>query len=334
MREIEAFLAVAEELHFGRAAQRLHLTTASISQAIRTLERRVGAPLFERTSRSVALTAVGAEFLARVRPAHEQLTEALREAQRATRLRYRDPLRAGFTSTLPPELPQRIIKAFTDQVPDCQLIRLDPPASDFLRWFEAGRFDVDVYVGWAPQPPPQREPQPQPQPDTAPSPLPDWVAMGPVLFRAPRVAVMSTRHPLANRPAVDIEELADHDIMRLWGFAPFADAWTPPRTPSGRPVRRLQQSRAFYAEDVPDLLHDGTLILLSGDPGARVFTESPGIVAVPVSGLPPLVCTVLWEKSNPSPWVKAFAAAAAAEYDTDYDTGYDAEYTPDGPRLE
>jgi DNA-binding transcriptional LysR family regulator len=310
MREIEAFLAVAEELHFGRAALRLHVSTGSISQTIRTLERRVGAPLFERTSRQVRLTSVGAEFLARLRPAHEQLTEALREAQRATRLRYRDPLRAGFSSTLPPEVPSRLIKAFTDQAPDSQLIRFDHPASDFLRWFEAGQFDVDVYVGWAPHQ------------DIEPRPLPDWVATGAVLFLAPRAAIVGTRHPLASRQVIDAEELAAYDVLRPWGFPPYAEAWAPSRTPAGRPIPRVQQTRITYAEDLPDLLRDGTLVHLSIAAAARTLAVHPDLVAVSVTGLPPFVCTTMWANANENQWIDTFVAAATAEY---ADAGLDLE---------
>ncbi|GAB3874029.1 hypothetical protein GCM10027610_142150 [Dactylosporangium cerinum] len=61
--ELEAFLTLAEELHFGRTAVRLHVSTARISQAIRSLELRVGVRLFERTSRRVSLLPVGQQLL-------------------------------------------------------------------------------------------------------------------------------------------------------------------------------------------------------------------------------------------------------------------------------
>jgi DNA-binding transcriptional LysR family regulator len=61
-QEIRAFLALAEERHFGRAAQRLHVSTARVSQLIKKLERRIGVSLFERTSRKVVLTPVGQQL--------------------------------------------------------------------------------------------------------------------------------------------------------------------------------------------------------------------------------------------------------------------------------
>ena len=65
--EIEAFVTLAEELHFGRTAERLHVSTARVSQAIKRMELRVGVPLFERTSRRVELTAAGRALLGRGR---------------------------------------------------------------------------------------------------------------------------------------------------------------------------------------------------------------------------------------------------------------------------
>jgi DNA-binding transcriptional LysR family regulator len=66
LREIRTFLVLAEELHFGRTAERLRVTPSRVSQTIRTLERRVGGRLFDRTSRSVRLTPVGEQFCAAV----------------------------------------------------------------------------------------------------------------------------------------------------------------------------------------------------------------------------------------------------------------------------
>jgi DNA-binding transcriptional LysR family regulator len=67
IRQLRHFVTVADTLHFGRAAERLGMTQPPLSQSIMTLERELGAPLFARTKRSVALTPFGAEWLPRVR---------------------------------------------------------------------------------------------------------------------------------------------------------------------------------------------------------------------------------------------------------------------------
>jgi DNA-binding transcriptional LysR family regulator len=99
LRVWRQFLALAETLHFGRAAQRLHMTQPPLTQAIQQLERRLGAPLFERTRRSVALTPAGAAL---VEPARQLLLQAAALAARA-----RDAaggeigrIRLGFVSTV------------------------------------------------------------------------------------------------------------------------------------------------------------------------------------------------------------------------------------------
>jgi len=75
--ELETFLTLAEELHFGRTAERLHVSTARVSQMIKKLERRVGVPLFSRTSRRVELSAVGRRLPPRTRGSHQASPAAL-----------------------------------------------------------------------------------------------------------------------------------------------------------------------------------------------------------------------------------------------------------------
>src|SRR5829696_2625778 len=83
LREIRAFLTLAEELHYGRTAERLGLTPSRVSQMIRALEQRVGGRLFDRTSRRVCLTPLGDQFLQRAAPPYEQLRRALLDVHEA-----------------------------------------------------------------------------------------------------------------------------------------------------------------------------------------------------------------------------------------------------------
>lgn len=75
--EIECFLLLAEELHFGRTADRMRLFRARVSQLVQRLERRVGAPLFVRTSRRVALTSLGRQLRSDLEPHHRAMEAAL-----------------------------------------------------------------------------------------------------------------------------------------------------------------------------------------------------------------------------------------------------------------
>jgi DNA-binding transcriptional LysR family regulator len=81
LTHLRAFLVVAEELHFGRAADRLRVSQSRVSQLIRTLETIVGQSLFERNSRRVALTKAGEQLRSRVQPAYAELQRAVDEAR-------------------------------------------------------------------------------------------------------------------------------------------------------------------------------------------------------------------------------------------------------------
>src|SRR6516225_10194284 len=121
LREIRVFLTLAEELHFGRSAERLGITHARVSQTLRTLEARVGARLFDRTSRSVRLTPIGEELERTVGPAFAQLRRAYEETvELATGVS--GTLRLGLYAYVAggPHLMQ-IIKTFETRHPSCKV---------------------------------------------------------------------------------------------------------------------------------------------------------------------------------------------------------------------
>ena len=95
LRQIDCFLAVATELHFGKAAERLHLAQSSVSEAIRSLEHEVGGRLFIRTSRRVQLTDLGAKLRLGVEPAALVLRATLDDCKK-TALGKSNRLKLGF----------------------------------------------------------------------------------------------------------------------------------------------------------------------------------------------------------------------------------------------
>ncbi len=133
------FLCVAELNSFSAAAVRLGVSPSAISQAIRTLEQRLGAPLFNRTTRSVSLTEIGAAYLDRVGPAVRELAAASDDLDGAANrpkglLRLNVP-RAGYMIVLQP-----ILRAFLDAYPEINLeIMIDNSLVDIVgRGFDAG----------------------------------------------------------------------------------------------------------------------------------------------------------------------------------------------------
>jgi DNA-binding transcriptional LysR family regulator len=294
MREIEAFLAVADELHFGRAARRLHVSTSHISQTIRTLERRVGAPLFERTSRRVTLTRLGAQLLADFRPAHQRLVQGLAEAQHAAaRQRGHETLSVGFTSTLAPALATRLVESFERDHAGCRIARSELAAHTIMKQILSGEFGVDVVVMWMPESF-RRHPG-------------ERLRTGPAIGSAPRGALMGRRHPLASRTSIDIEELADFDLHHPGTTPEFDDGWTPPRTPAGRPVRRILSRIAASPGDMRELLGDDVIHLTIVQ--LPVAWSDPELVTVRLTGLPPAVCAPLWSATDRNPCITEFVKA-------------------------
>src|SRR5690349_8212538 len=120
LRHLRYFVAVAEELHFGRAAAKLGIQQPPLSQQIRQLEAELGLTLFVRTSRSVSLTAAGHELLDRSRRTLSRLQEDLNAVQRIGRGEV-GALNIGFAGSAMLTVLPDVIRAYRRQYPDVQL---------------------------------------------------------------------------------------------------------------------------------------------------------------------------------------------------------------------
>ena len=145
MAQVQAFLALAEELHFGRAAQRLRVSQPRVSRLIAAVERQVGAPLFERTSRRVALTPLGAQFRDELGSAYAQMQAALDHARRAAR-EAAGQIRVGCTMTVGGPALSRLAEQFCVRNPGCELTLHEVPWWDPYTALRRG--EVDVLVNW------------------------------------------------------------------------------------------------------------------------------------------------------------------------------------------
>ncbi|MGG8166422.1 LysR family transcriptional regulator [Klebsiella aerogenes] len=186
LRHLRYFVAVAEELHFGRAAARLNISQPPLSQQIQILEQQIGARLFARTNRSVSLTAAGVQFLADSRQILTQVEDA---AARAGRLHHGETgeLRIGFTSSAP------FIKAVSDTLstfrcrfPDVHIQTRETNTREQIVPLNEGALDLGL----------MRNTQ-----------LPDTLCWERVL-REPLLAMVPSDHPLARQQAVSLLELA------------------------------------------------------------------------------------------------------------------------------
>lgn len=144
MIELQAFLVAADELHFGRAAERLRVSPSRVSQLVRSLETRVGASLFERTTRRVELTPIGAHLYADLTRVYDDLHASMRRAQAAARglagkvtVGYLTHCQdAGFTG---------LVAEFQGSFPACEVVTMDVTGTDYHEALRNG--SVDVLLG-------------------------------------------------------------------------------------------------------------------------------------------------------------------------------------------
>lgn len=205
LRHLRYFIAVAEELHFGRAAQVLGISQPPLSQQIQALEHEVGARLFERTNRRVELSEAGRLFLQEARLVLAQVDKAADVARRA-QLGELGELKIGFTSSAPfnSSIPQAIF-AFRQAFPAVHLNLQEMSSTEVAE----SLVDESIQVGLM-----------------RPLPLPDSLSVV-ELMREPLVAVLNAGHPLVegSERGLHLAQLAQEPFVffpRTYGSGLYA----------------------------------------------------------------------------------------------------------------
>lgn len=145
LRQLRYFLAVADRLHFARAAESLHISQPSLSQQIRALEEELGVVLFERSKRHVALTPDGEALLPYARKLVALADDAEEEFAERSGLR-RGHVRLGATPTLGAHLLPRVIGGFFQKYPGLELIIVEEGSDRLARELDQGVIDLALLV--------------------------------------------------------------------------------------------------------------------------------------------------------------------------------------------
>src|SRR3984957_3604761 len=274
LRQIDCFLAVATELHFGKAAERLHLAHSSVSEAIRSLEHEVGGRLFIRTSRRVQLTELGAKLRLGVEPAALMLRATLRDCRKVA-LGKSNRLRIGFIGggifefTLP--FVRQLKSRFNLDVDWVELTLLDQ-----FEAVAAGKVDAAFC----------RLPVPH-----------DGLVQSAVLFEDRRKLVVPADHRLSDKTRVDPEELAleilptlpDDQQLGAWAAIHF-----PGHTPAGLPIAKgpvVTTVRECLA-----VVESGEAVVIFPGRAERYFSN-PGIRYVDID-LPPVATALVRRRAD------------------------------------
>lgn len=190
LHHLRCFVAVAEELHFGRAAQRLHMTQPPLSRQIQLLEHSLGAELFARSSRSVRLTAAGAAFLPDARRLL-RLSEAAAQHARRIAGGQAGRLRIGFTAASAYHFLPDLITALRARLPDVDLVLQEMVSGAQVEALLSGQIDAGLL-----RPPVAQAELAAMQVDVE-----------------PLLAALPARHPLARRTSLELADLEGQDFV-------------------------------------------------------------------------------------------------------------------------
>ena len=276
------FVVVAEELHFGRAAARLHIAQPSLSQQIRRLEQQLGVTLFDRTSRHVALTPAGRVLLTEGRGLLAEAERVMRVARAATSER----LTVGFYGSAASALLPRVLRAFSDHHPgvgisvrELMLGRLDDIIGGkvdvaFTR-LQSGQAEVEVEV----------------------------------VAREPRVVALPIEHPLAARESLTFFDLREESFITnpVVPTAGSPTRWLAEQRRHGLPGRVAAQ--AASVQEVLTLVATGRGISLVSASVARHYPRAD-VAYIEVTDAEPALVSLAWNPRHVRPAVEAFIRTA------------------------
>jgi DNA-binding transcriptional LysR family regulator len=287
LRHFRYFIVLAETLHFGRAADLLHMSQPPLSVQIRQLEEIVGAPLLERNRRSVRLTAAGAVFLDEARRAVRQAELAVERARDAA-MGHRGTLRIGFVSSAPFNVLPPVLRVYRERHPHVTVDLHSVGSAEQMRRVAAAELDLGLVR------------------------LPA-AATGveiEVILREPLVAVLPESHPLAGRKRITIERLVDDAFVtfprrlgpglydRIMRFC--AEAGFSPRV-----TQEVEQMHAIVG-----LVGAGLGVALV--PASMRLMAAGDVVFASIARAPMVEMGLAWRADDPSPLVASFLAVARA----------------------
>lgn len=283
LRHLRYFIAVAEELHFTKAAERLHIAQPPLSQQIQQLEAELGVKLFERkTKRQVQLTEAGKVFLQEAYQLLVQLETAVALTQRTGRGET-GQLRIGFTSLVIYDLLPLILQQFREQFLEVELVLLELTTSKQ----EQALRDSLIHVGFAHPP------------------LEDDTLSYKCIHSETLVVALSSTHSLAEKEHICVQSLLSEPLIM---FPRYLAPGLYDR------IMSLFQQRNFKPNITQEAIQMQTIIgLVSAGMGVAIIPSSlqnlqrSGVVYRPILEEVPIIETaVIWQQNNLTPIVENF----------------------------
>lgn len=286
LRDLRYFVAVAEELHFTRAAQRLFISQPALSKQIRLLEKQLRSELFARDRRSVRLTAAGEALLG---PARDLIAswDAAQQAVADATAAAGAVLRIGFSTSIGRGLLPAIQQRFTQARPNWRLQLHQVDWTDPTGGLLDGSSDLAIV--WLPVPA-----------------VDQFSHL--VLSEEPRHVALRADHPLAERREVEFTQLLDEPFLALPVEAgDMRDFWLAVEQRGGGAPRI--GATVNNAEETFEAVLSGLGVALLSAGNAEIYRR-PGIATVPVAGIPPSQLALLWRADDHRQAIRDFIDAA------------------------
>ena len=282
LRHLRYFIAVAEELHFGRAAERLHMAQPPLSQQIRSLEEELGVQLLHRTKRRVQLTEAGQVFLVEARRSLTQIEQTVLAAQRAGRGEI-GSLAMGFVSSASYSLLPELLQVFRMRFPDVELILHELTTEQQLQKLRNGGLDIGFLY------------------------LPSYDDSLSIISvtNEPLMAALPQSHPLTTSPQISLLSLAGEPfILPLRHLAVgFYDRIVSACQQAGFSPRVVQEANTI--QTIISLVAGGIGISLV--PASFQNLQRTGVIYKALQKPTPEVeMTIICRKNDPSPVLQAF----------------------------
>jgi DNA-binding transcriptional LysR family regulator len=282
LRHLRYFLAVAEELNFSRAAERLHIAQPALSAQIRVLETQLGCDLFARTTRKVELTPAGELLLEDARAIVSRADEAEAKLVAVSRGR-RGLLRVGFAAHGAGETGTAIFRRFADEFPAVETELVEAERIDELQR-RVLEHETDVAFAWIPI-------------------HYEELLSLPVASERKLVALNET-HPLASKQEVPASALESEPIVGPWNEVSdeMLAFWYDPFRPEGRRegdlhAKTVDESLSFVARG---------LAVYCVPESVERFYPRPQVVFRPIAGVEPAQSVLVWHRDVQNPAVESF----------------------------
>ena len=282
IRHLRYFVAVAEELHFGRAAQRLHIQQPPLSRQIQDLESELGFPLFVRSRRRVELTPAGTALLGRARQVFDALDVAIHDARSASEGES-GRLVVGYPSSLDYSGLTELLRAFRTRFPSVEISLRELPPADQIDGLKAGSLDVG-FVRTA---------------------LDDPTLAAELVRRESLMVVLPDDHRLTKQRTIPLQALAEEPFVmfpRARGPA-FFDQLMALCGGAGFTPRIVQEAAQL---DLVSLVAAGFGISIM--PSSMRNFRRPGLAFRPIVGAPQVELLIVWRQQNLSPALHNFVA--------------------------